>query len=262
VEELIKTREELLNCILGLGQVLEIGPFDRPLLSGSNVSYLEALTTNEIRNRAKQIEGRDPENVPEIDFVGTDGVQKATKNSKFGAIVSAHLIEHQPDLIRHIDDILCSLIPDGIYLAIMPDKFECFDFFLSESEIPEILAAYYERHTKPGLRSVIEHRAFTNHNYSLTDAINPLFSPSKERVELIQNAVQEWQNSVYVDVHVWQFSKGSLYSVMEFIQRSGICSYRFEFEVEKRGEELELLIRVKNKTLDSKSEVSVLHQED
>ena len=245
MEFLNKTRDQILNRLLELERVLEIGPFDRPLLQGNNVSYLDALSTDELRDRAHKIEDRDPAGVPEIDFVGTDGVQKATNHCKFDAIISAHLIEHQPDLIGHIEDILCSLVPGGIYVAIMPDKFKCFDYYLPESEIPEILAAYYEHRIKPGLRSVIEHRAFTDHNFNSLDSVNPLRSSTKERTAQIQDAVQEWQNSVYVDVHVWQFSKISLYRIMEFIRHSEICSVEFEFEVEQRQGELELIIRSK-----------------
>ena len=61
---------------------LEIGPFNAPVLKGSNVRYADVLSTDDLRQRAVEI-GRDLETVPDIDFVIPNG-DLSTIDDRFG----------------------------------------------------------------------------------------------------------------------------------------------------------------------------------
>lgn len=242
----IYDRKSLLSKVSLVESVLEIGPFDRPLVIGSNVSYLDVLTQEQLKERAIAISGHSPNNVPFINFVGKSGVVRETQGMQFDAIVSSHLLEHQPDLIGHLIDVVQSLKPGGMYIAIIPDKGKCFDYFIPTSKIPEILAAYFEGRRKPSIRSVIEHRAFTVHDYLDLSSQNPFKTYSNEILDKVHAAFHEFSTQEYVDVHCWQFTLESFMDVMRFIQNSNLLSYEFDFSVHQNNSELDLILKLRS----------------
>src|SRR5205823_10898481 len=110
---------------------------------------------------AEQIPNLDPAGVPEIDFVGALSEVK----DHFGLVLSCHSVEHHPDLVRHLKDVENVLDSDGVYALVIPDKRYCFDHFLPESNLAEVIAAHHELRTKHTLQKVIEHRSLTTHNF-------------------------------------------------------------------------------------------------
>nr|WP_051205402.1 hypothetical protein [Salinimicrobium xinjiangense] len=86
-------------------------------------------------------------------------------NEKFDNVVSSHCIEHQPDLIQHLNDVSQILFPEGKYYLIIPNKRYCFDHFNCESKLEDVLNAHEEKRIKHSLRSVITHRlSMQTHN--------------------------------------------------------------------------------------------------
>jgi SAM-dependent methyltransferase len=104
---------------------LEIGPVRLPVLSGPNVRYCDVLDTEQLRRRAPD-HGVDPTSVPAIDYVmkncSLDDIPV-----QFDAILSSHAIEHQPDLVGHLQQVERRLAPGGRYFVLAPDKRFCFD---------------------------------------------------------------------------------------------------------------------------------------
>jgi hypothetical protein len=82
---------------------LEIGPYARPLLSGSNVKYVDVYSTKELKKLAPAV-GMEPEQVPHINWVSNPS-DLSCVDEYFGAVLSSHVIEHKPDLIRHLNQV-------------------------------------------------------------------------------------------------------------------------------------------------------------
>jgi SAM-dependent methyltransferase len=153
-------REGLLDRLRDAPSALEIGPFCNPLLTGDHIAYLDVLDAAQLRARAAQL-GRDPSRVPAtIHHVG--GLDQV--DHRYAAAVSSHAIEHQPDLVRHLEAIARVLEPGGRYYLIVPDKRYCFDHFIAESTIADVLDAWREERQRHPLARVIEHAALTTHN--------------------------------------------------------------------------------------------------
>lgn len=242
------TRDDLIASLRGCSTALEIGPFDRPVLAGLSdlgcrVSYADFLSSAELRERAAISEGRDPNGVPTIDYVlRTEPLALITQ--RFDAVASFHCAEHQPDLIRHFQEVLNLLVEGGQYLCVLPDKRHCFDFFMPVSELPEIMAAYYEGRTKPPLRSVIEHRAFTSHEF-MHSPPDPFRSPDWSVKERTEHAVTEFNSHEYVDVHCWYFTPDSVRSVVRGLRTLGFLPATLRFDVyEINGVEIALILRM------------------
>jgi len=205
--------KNLVDC--NFDEILEIGPLNRPLMVGSNVKHFDLLPGTELRAKASK-EGLDPLTVPEIDFFDPNGDISGI-NAYFDLIVSSHVLEHQPDFIRHLQNVSKLLKEKGTYAFIVPDARYCFDHYISTSTLTAILKAYSEGKKKPDIWNVIEHRALTTHN-------DPERHWNGDSGDALANLKQRWHDAVnehfiandsYIDVHCWQFTPDSLKVILK-----------------------------------------------
>lgn len=207
---------------------LEIGPFANPLLAGPNTVYCDVLDTDSLVQRAKAI-GADARRIPPITYVldarGLDAIPE-----DFDAVLSSHAIEHQPDLVLHLQQVHRRLeVRGGRYFLLVPDQRYCFDHFMSPSTIAEIVDAHHARRTVHTLKSVVEHRALTCHN----DAVRHWRGEHGERTvsaAAVAGAVNEWTSASggYVDVHAWYFTPDSFAENIGLL--NGLDLVRFSIE--------------------------------
>lgn len=218
----IKGRHDLASFIRGAGflSTLEIGPFDCPVLIGENVKYFDVLSKEELIERAKKI-GRTQNlhNIPFIDFISSDASLDSVKE-KFDLILSCHAIEHQLDFIQHMNDVSKNLKQNGYYVIICPDKRYCFDHFIPETTIAEIIFRHFNPSKNHSIKSVIEHRALTCHN----DAARHWAGDHGEYphdVQRVKNAIEEYRHfsniGQYIDVHAFQFTPHSFHDNMRLL---------------------------------------------
>ena len=213
-------RENLLLFIEDDISLLEIGPFCRPLKRGPKVDYLDVLDADQLRARAGQT-GDDAAGVPDlIHHVGDLDVVDRT----YDAILSSHAIEHQPDLVHHLQQVERILNPGGGYFLIIPDKRYCFDHFIAESTIADVLQAHHERRRVHTLKSVIEHRALTVHNDHRRHWQGDHGNPERNRTTRVKAALDEYEaaNGAYIDVHAWYFTPPTFRSILGTLNALGL----------------------------------------
>ena len=206
------------NAFVGLipltNSVLEIGPFAQPVLRGPHVRYVDVLSTEDLRKRARAL-GMDETKVPNIGWV-SNGSDLSVVNDTFDAVVSSHAIEHQPDFVGHLNQVADLLKPNGSYYLLVPDHRYCFDHFLTPSTVAQVLGAHLENRTVHSLSSVVEHRALTTHNDPVRHWAGDHGDPNESRASRISSAIQEISdaNGAYIDVHAWYFTPRSFREVI------------------------------------------------
>ena len=206
------------NAFVGLiplnNSVLEIGPFAQPVLRGPHVRYVDVLSTEDLRKRARAL-GMDETKVPNIGWV-SNGSDLSVVNDTFDAVVSSHAIEHQPDFVGHLNQVADLLKPNGSYYLLVPDHRYCFDHFLTPSTVAQVLGAHLENRTVHSLSSVVEHRALTTHNDPARHWAGDHGDPNENRASRIASAIQEISdaNGAYIDVHAWYFTPRSFREVI------------------------------------------------
>lgn len=214
-------RPFFLEAIRHIRPALEIGPFDNPLLEGPDVRYFDVLDTDALKRRAEKI-GSNPKNVPNIDYVSKDGDLSVVMDT-FHLVLSSHVIEHQPDLIRHLNQVAAILTPTGCYAVFVPDSRYCFDHFIGLSNIAEVIDAHFAERRVHSLASVIEHRALTTHNdagrHWRGDHGDSAIDPNRVRA-----AIEEWTAAAggYIDVHAWQFTPASFRNIIRALHALGL----------------------------------------
>jgi SAM-dependent methyltransferase len=201
---------------------LEIGPYARPLLSGPNVKYVDVYSTKELKKLAPAV-GMNPNEVPHINWVSKPS-DLSSVNEHFGAVLSSHVIEHQPDFIRHLNQISEILKFGGRYFVLIPDHRFCFDHFMTESTITDVIAAHLHRRKSHTAESLLESRLLMTHNDPIEHwrgnhgdpMINPHF-PEANRIERLKIAINSYRkNKEYVkNEHAWYFTPDSFSSIMK-----------------------------------------------
>lgn len=198
--------------------ILEVGPLANPMVRGSNVKYFDVLSTEALRERAQQ-HGFDVESCPQIDFFSPTGDLSAVIGT-FDAVVSGHAIEHQPDLVQHLAGVSRILPLGARYYLAVPDKRYCFDHFIPESTIADVLDAHVRGAQLHSAGSVIEHAALTTHNDTARhwngDHGDCVYRSTPER--LADAAIHYIQNEgQYLDAHAWQFTPSSFRDVLQML---------------------------------------------
>ena len=238
----ISSKRDFLRLLQGKKSAC--GVFDSPSLDfiadsdeTAVVHYADFLSREELISRANQISlnggSRDPQNVPEIRWILSEGYEQIDVN--YDAVISHHCIEHQPDLIAHLWNVKSILCSGGWYLFSIPNKYHCFDHFIPESTIVDVIAAHYMRCKKPSFKSVLEHRVFTSHTFH--DGINPYDSLDSSASSRIDLAFKEFSENEYVDVHCWQFSPLSLKKIFNQLGLLGLIPGISELKVYPGGSE-------------------------
>ena len=207
--------------------ILEIGPFCDPQFTGPMVKYADVLSTEELKEVSKTV-NYIPDFIPHIDYV-VRNEDYSIINEKFLSVFSCHCIEHIPDLIRHLQKIEKILDHGGRYYMVIPDKRYCFDHFIKESSISDVLEAYFDKKTRPSIREVINGQAFTTHN----DAERHWNGDHGEidrasMLDNIQKAIVSYhqERSDLAFAHVWQFTPESFFDIVSTIADLGYTRLR------------------------------------
>ncbi len=214
-------REHFLSLIGTDGLALEVGPYFNPMLRGDNVRYLDMYSATKLRERAIS-EGLDPNGCPdEIHYVG--GFE-ACPGSAFDIVFSSHAVEHQPDLIGHLQQVERVLRPGGRYLMIVPDSRFCFDRSLPLSRLSEVIQAHEERRRDHALSTLIDHYMFADHN----DPVDhwrghhtPSIRPGRECLEAARAAFER-ADGEYIDAHAWRFSPQTFRAIVDTAREAGL----------------------------------------
>ena len=230
------TRSAFLSLVSPKASLLEIGPYTAPAFSrpAYNVRYLDAFTSDELRAKAVAT-GANAETVPEIDYVWRGESYAELIREPVQAIFSSHNIEHQPDFIRHLQQLSAILQPAGRVFLAIPDRRYCFDHFLPDTTFADVLSAYYDRRIRHAAGSVFEHRMLTTHNDAMRHwqddhGAPPLSLPVSDTTIV---AVRETMARIegtggYIDTHAWQFTPSSFRHLIEVLGASGFFTLTVE----------------------------------
>jgi hypothetical protein len=210
-------------CIDNHKKILEIGPYASPLFKKNSASriqeitydYADYLDQDSLIDRAK-FENLPYKNIPHIKYVLSE-IELESINENYEAVISSHCIEHQPDLIRHLIQVEKLLShKKGRYFLMIPDKRFCFDKPIAESPIASIIEAYENKVKKHSLKSLIEHRALTDHNDAAKHWSEKSHDQKKIDAKKIRLAIDEFneKNNKYIDVHAWQFTPKSFEEII------------------------------------------------
>lgn len=196
---------------------LEIGPGHAPLLRGANVKYFDVIDAGKLRQRAIDTNGN-PNDVPEHIHFCSPTSDMSVIDQKFDVVVSSHVIEHQPDLVTHLKEIERVLVDGGAYYILCPNRALIFDAYLPDSDICDVLEAYYQQRKVHTLRTLLKYFALTRYINSLEQWLHVPPKPPLE-AHRIRHALDTWRASegAYIDAHAWQFTPDTFREIINML---------------------------------------------
>ena len=216
----LATRDHFAGLV-GTARALEIGPFTRPLLVGPNVAYADIYSTAQLRELAPKFDLQ-PEDVPEITWVTAPGDLSGV-TERFDWVFSGHVIEHQPNLVGHLQQVSQMLDDNGRYLVLAPDYRYCFDHFMRPSTISQVLDAYARKISMHDPVSLIASRLTRAHNDSIRHwagdhgdrEIHPVF-PEHDRITRLKLALEQamFAPETLNNEHAWFFTPDTFAAII------------------------------------------------
>ncbi|MEM0924381.1 MAG: class I SAM-dependent methyltransferase [Pseudomonadota bacterium] len=235
------SRSGLIRAAQKSESVLEIGPFHAPALSGANVFYFDLQPTEELIARVRDY-GLPTGRVPEIQFSEPTGDLSGIERS-FAAVFSSHCIEHQPSLVRHLQQVSELLEPGGAYYLIAPDKRYCFDHYLPLSTLGGVVEAHREGRRVHSIANLIDARTLLTHNQKLRhwtdDHGDPPPPASADHSAQAALAEYDGADGAYIDIHAWRFTPERFLEIIRALGRLGLTDFTPERVFETRPGELE-----------------------
>lgn len=226
---IVRNRSDFVKLAATASSVLEIGPLAAPALRGPNVRYFDVLDSAALREKAAQ-HGLDPEACPSIDYVSPTG-DLSVISEMFETVFSSHVIEHQPDLVRHLADVARLLVPGGRYFLVVPDKRYCLDHFLAESTIADVLGAHFNAARLHSATAVIRLSALTTHNEAIRHWSGDHGTPKwRKQPKLLASAyaICRTRAGTYIDTHAWQFTPTAFREILEALFQLGAVPFEIE----------------------------------
>ncbi len=207
--------------------VLEIGPLANPSVRGPHVKYFDVMPTDELRKKAVSHD-LDPNNCPEIHYYSREADLSIVPD-RFEAVVSSHSIEHQPDLVGHLNKVAALLDVGGCYWIAAPDKRYCLDHFKRLSGIVDVLDAHVRGARVHSAATLISHSALSTHNDTARhwkgDHGEPAYNADVNRLLHGINALL-FSDGAYVDSHAWQFTPETFQEIVELLSAIGYSVFK------------------------------------
>ncbi|MDU9004099.1 class I SAM-dependent methyltransferase [Sedimentitalea todarodis] len=211
--------------------VLEIGPYYAPSFSGDSVKYFDVFSTEELRENAKldPEASVDPDTIPEIHFHNGDGDMSCIPET-FDIAFSSHCIEHQPNLVEHLNQVHDLLNPGGQYFIIAPDKRYCFDHLRPETSLGSVLQAADENRQRHTMQSIVDMAVLTTHNeparHWAGDHVDPGWGEDQsERTRKVIDRIKS-ADGRYIDSHAWQFTPTRFLQILSTLRELEMIKLR------------------------------------
>jgi len=210
--------------------ILEIGPNLSPIFRKEdfNVEYLETVDKSGLIERAKSKNlNITAELVPDIDYIfnSEKGFLGSLSDTKaYNYVASSHVIEHIPDLVKHIIDVESILNANGEYLLIIPDKKFTFDNLKPPTTVGQFLNRYYYPENSD-LNVIIDDIIYsTTTNFGKgnwnADFMGSLKSKHTNKLQMLKNIIKEYTSNNFTWYgHFSVFTPISFYNIILILQK-------------------------------------------
>lgn len=219
-------------------RILEFGPLIRPLVSKEdypNISFADVRSTEDIKklytsNDYLEATGLtvDIDSVAEIDYVITKTYTETFKNEKkFDVVYLSHVIEHMPDIISFLKDVVNILTKDGKLVLIYPDARYCFDHFRNGTTFIDAYDVYKSKETN--------NKAVFDFTYNVVQENNPILFwnntdiqdilPRNKFKDAAKSFDKAFDGELPDDVHFWPFSDYQFIKFLYDMDRAGLLGF-------------------------------------
>ncbi|WP_170843550.1 methyltransferase domain-containing protein [Luteibacter sp. UNCMF331Sha3.1] len=201
---------------------LELGPLNNPVVRRSvgKVIYVDYADTETLRQRYASDPHVDSGDIVDVDATwGGNTLQDAVGvNAKVDYIVASHVIEHVPDLIAWLDELVEVLNDRGKIRLAIPDRRYSFDYLRGDTRLADVICAHMVRARVPQPHQVLDFTLNKTQIDSMAAWQGRIDEARLGRdftfegcMHLANDVVM---NGTYHDVHCWVFTPRSFARLM------------------------------------------------
>jgi predicted SAM-dependent methyltransferase len=210
---------------------LEIAPYFNPMIDRSryDVYYVDCIDNEEIQRKASQNPGAAGRHVPRIDAVWIPGkrLAKCVQGRRFHYVVASHVMEHVPDPLGWLHEILECVEPGGIIALLLPDRRYTMDFYRQATTFGQVVGWSIEKPARPTPTQVMDFlsQGFHHHGEAIVEASMPPFEEADRHysdLDALNYAKFVWERKHYLDVHCSVWTPDSFVDVFGRLKRVGL----------------------------------------
>ncbi|WKV52088.1 class I SAM-dependent methyltransferase [Dickeya fangzhongdai] len=230
-QRILKMTKELRieRIILGIDMStpgIEISPLYNPITDKSkhNVYYTDYTSAEESRKKHADYEH---DEIVDLDFIWD---QKLTLSecipagNKFEWAIASHVLEHVPDPIGWINEILDTLNDRGILSLVLPNADLIADHLRKKTEASDLIESWLYGRELPGPSQLYD---FLRNTISKRDTSVTLDgSRHYTKKQAIDFVIHSWTTGEYLDAHCSVFSPASFIELIEELALLGIMNVK------------------------------------
>jgi len=216
----IKNRRDFVTSVDSKGKMLEIGPLDNPQLDYQSPDYysIDVFTKQQLINNYINDPNVNIEKIIDPSYIIVNNDYSPIKE-KFNCIFSSHNIEHMPCVVTFLNNLHGLLNDDGYIYLIIPDKRYCFDHFKKETDIYDVLQAFYEKNSRPRFTDVLKMVSQITHNNCI-DHWNKKHGMIDIKTDVINGypgILEQYNTGRYIDAHVSFFTPQNFIEIIDIL---------------------------------------------
>ena len=219
---------------------LEISPYFDAFVKKDdyNVDYTDYISNEEIAVRASQNGDYTGEVIPRVDFVWTPGktlAQCIISSDPYDYVVASHVMEHVPNPIGWLNEILRTVRDGGYVILFLPDRQISNDHFRKPTETAELIEWWIEQPVIPTSGQILDCLVNT---YCALDRDNLYFDNSHQPIEPLRRlypdevatdfALMGYNKNQYMDVHCTVWSADSFRETFQRLIAGGFINVEVE----------------------------------
>jgi SAM-dependent methyltransferase len=140
---------------------LEFGALNRPLVrrEQGDIRYVDVLPTEELRRNTSEFGDYKRAEFVDVDYVWSRGNFREAigSDTEFDYALASHVIEHTPNMIGWLDDVLSVLKPGGLMCLAVPDKRYTFDILRAPTPPSIVIDNYLRQEAMPRAQHIFDH---------------------------------------------------------------------------------------------------------
>ncbi|MBM3954945.1 MAG: class I SAM-dependent methyltransferase [Planctomycetes bacterium] len=210
---------------------LEIAPYFHPVSDRSkhDVFYVDCIDNDEIQRKAAVNPGSVGREVPWIDAVWVPGkrLAKCIEGRRFGYCIASHVLEHVPNPLGWLQEILECVEVGGRVAILLPHKAFTMDYYRPLTTFAQVVGWSIEKPSRPTATQVMDFlsQSFYDDGSVSFAAGLPPFAEARRHYSDTQSvdfARHVHATDTYLDVHCTVWTPESFVEIFRRIRAAGL----------------------------------------
>jgi len=210
---------------------LEIAPYFNPMVDRAkyDVFYVDCIDNDEIRRKASENPGATGRDVPRIDAVWVPGkrLSKCVGGRKFAYAVASHVMEHVPNPLGWLNEILECVEVGGRVAIMLPMRTQSMDYYRQNTTFGQVVGWSIEKPALPTPTQVMDFlsQSFFHRGEPLVEGEMPSFEEIPRHYtdkDALNYANFVWNEKHYLDVHCSTWTPESFKEIFSRLRNVGL----------------------------------------